>query len=108
MSFSELTLYPIRRNVCLANIEIIIPGTANSTAYHIKLVGPKLISSKPAIHVVIMIERLNIHDCTDMATSLPLSTWFPTAAWNNVTNGPNDNPHKKKPNCEIPMAPLKK
>ena len=100
--------YPIRRNVCFAKIEIIIPGTAINTAYHNRLNAPKLINSSPAIQVVIIIERLNMHDCTDIATSLAFSTWLPTAAWNNVTSGPNDNPHKKKPKWEMPVVPLKK
>ena len=43
------------------------------------------------------IPKLNVLNCIEVATSLPVSTCLVTAVWNIETSAPNETPHKKKP-----------
>lgn len=82
-----------------------IPGTDRAMARKTKLIGEYIPSKSPPAEDAIIIDKLNTEDCTEVATSLAVSTCLLTAACNKVTSGPKDIPHKKKPKCPIPFVP---
>ena len=60
--------------------EIIIPGIARSIDKAGRLNAEKLINATPPTEVAIIIEKLKVLDCTDVATSFACSTCLATAA----------------------------
>ena len=77
---------------------MIIPGTANAIAKYDKLMAEYTPSNNPAIEAAVIMDKLNVEDCIDVAMSFALSTCLLTAACNKVTNGPNESPTKRKQN----------
>lgn len=77
-------------------MEMIIPGIAKAIAKYDKLMAEYAPSNSPAIDAAIIMDKLNVEDWIEVATSFTVSTCLLTAACNKVTNGPNESPHKKK------------